>query len=177
MADKTFYAEGLYQVEFTGQEFGENDKGTPVLALKFVVLAEYRAGQPCDFQPGDQKERTLRRYLTDKTVNYFIDDLQRLGANITSFKMLDPSLAGHHSFVGKKFDLWCGHEEYNGDIREKWQIPMGDGTPMKKVDPAKLRALDNQFGAALKGAFAGKAPAPMAQESGGSIATDDDIPF
>lgn len=175
MADKTYYREGLHEVEFTGQQFGENDKGTPTLSLEFLVLAEYKGKQACDFALGEQKKRTMYRYLTDKTVNFFVDDLKQLGANITSFKQLDPASPGHHSFVGMKFNLWCRHEEYNGDVREKWQIPMGEATPMKKVDPAKIRALDNQFGSALKGAFGAKAAAPAIQS--GSTITDDDIPF
>lgn len=178
MADKTFYREGLHQVEFIGQEFGENDKGTPTLSLEFLVLAEYKEGQPWDFQAGEQKKRTLRRYLTDKTVNYFVEDIQRLGAKgVTSFKMLDPNTPGHHSFVGFKTDLWCKHEEYDGNLVERWQVPMGEATPMKKVDPAKLRALDNQFGAALKGAFGAKASAPAPAAYPRPSITDDDIPF
>lgn len=181
MADKTFYPEGLYQVRITGQEFGENDNGTMCLALKFVVLAEHAGGDICDFKPADQKERVLRRYLTDKTVNFFIDDLKYFGANIASFKLLDPAVPGFHSFVGLGTDLWCKHEKYKDDTVERWQVPMGESTPMKKVDPAKLRALDNQFGAALRGAFGAvqnkPAQQPVAAGKYADGVDDDSIPF
>ena len=176
MADKTFYREGLHRVRVIGQELGENNNGNTTFVLKILILAEYAQGELQDFAHHDQKERSFRRVITDNTINYFIDDLKALGANITSFKQLDPAVGGFHDFKGMELDMWCGRNDYKGDTYEQWQLPLGDSAPMKKVDPAKLRALDNQFGAALRGAFGAAQSKPAPQPVGAGI-TDDDVPF
>jgi len=171
-----FYAEGAYRGTVIEQGFGQSkEKKTHFFFLKVKIEADEN-GQPVE----KSYERTVTRYITEATVEYFAKDLKALGFEWRdSFNDLHPAVPSHHSFVGQSVDLYCKHEgEY-----EKWQIsrPMGGGQQVEQLGSAEMRKLDNMFGRAMKGgatpATPRSAPARQAQPVAAGGISDDDVPF
>jgi hypothetical protein len=84
-------------------------------------------------------------------------------------------------FAGTEVELFCKHEDYEGETRERWSISTPrEPRESKPVDPAALRKLDALFGKALK---ANAVPEPQPESDGNramqeAAAGDDlDIPF
>lgn len=168
-----FYPEGAYSGTVIEQGFGQSkEKKTHFFFLK-VQVDSNEDGSPVE----KSYERTVTRYITEATLEYFAEDLKALGFQWRdSFNDLHPSIPSHHSFVGMAIDLYCKHEgEY-----ERWQIsrPLGGGQQIEQLGSADMRKLDNMFGKAMKGGSPAKpngAPPPRAVASQGI--GDDDVPF
>lgn len=182
-----YYEQGNYACQITAQAVTETKNGNPQLVLRFKVLGpslgngEYEPASPA-------YERTFYRVITDKTVEYVVEDLKALGYQHQSFRFLDPKTPGFQDFSGKVLEMYCKHEpDDKGNVREKWMIARSSsGISDKPLEPKKLRELDNLFGKFLKAGAAKVAP-PAAAAVGfetarhvaadGTEITDDDIPF
>ncbi len=172
-----FYDEGKYRVRIVKQALGESSTGNPQFILRFMVLAKIESD--CDSEVR-QYERTMYRSITEKTIQYIVQDLQTLGFEGSGFRQLDPAVSGHHSFVGQEVEMWCKHDEYNGKELEKWSIATSPSDiEVKPLRPDKLRELENLYGKHLRAAAPVKPkPTPkIAEPAPFAEITDDDIPF
>lgn len=177
-----FYAAGRYACKVTDQALGEAGTGNPQFVLRFLVLGLVDPADPSKYLPATQQfERTHYRVITDKTVQYLLEDLKLLGFKGESFKALDPNNDGFHDFRGLDIDMWCGHEnDREGKPREKWSVArQGSKFEVKPLEPKKVRDLDNLFGKQLKAMKSAEpirtAPANAAPPS--MEISDDDVPF
>lgn len=184
MANKPFYESGRYACKVTDQAMGEASTGNPQFVLRFKVMGLVDPSDPTRFIPAQQQyERTFYRTITEKTIEYFVEDLKTLGFSGDSFKKLDPNTDGFHDFRGADVDMWCAHEDdTSGGSREKWSVARQAGSfEVKPLESKKLRELDNLFGKHLKGlkseAPRQVEPQPAAVMASAEGITDDDIPF
>jgi hypothetical protein len=147
-----FYAPGKYACQITNQALGETTSTKkPQFVLQFKVLGLVDPANPANYIPATaQYDRTSYRVITDKTIDYFIEDLRAMGFQGTSFKHLDPKSEGFHDFVGLDLDMVCTHDTYEGKTNEKWNIARSSDFSVEALEPAKVRELDNLFGANLK---------------------------
>lgn len=174
---KPFYEKGRYICEMVNQGITKSkNTGTPQIVWRFLVL-ETENHEPVDAQ----YERTIYRAVTDKTMPYVLQDLQTLGFQYDSFKMIDPNTPGYQDFTGKQFLAFCSHEEYEGSTREKWGIANeGAAFEVTPLDAPALRQLDALFGKqlkTLKETAPAEKPVGVGAEAGGLGVTDDDVPF
>lgn len=185
MSNGPFYAVGRYACKVVDQALGETSKGNPQFVLRFQVLGLVDPADPSKYiLAGQQYERTHYRAITDKTIQYFLEDLKLLGFKGESFKALDPNNDGFHDFRGMDIDMWCGHEnDQDGKPREKWGVArQGSTFEVKPLEAKKVRDLDNLFGKQLKTLKSSEpirtAPtnaAPPPQDS--TEISDDDVPW
>jgi hypothetical protein len=140
------YEQGAYDATVMSQGFGKSEKrGTPYFWLEvepFALIDKYT---------GEKKEvgrqpRTIYVYITEKTIEFVAENLAAIGYNGSSFSDLDPVNEGHHSFVGQEIRAYCKHEEYDGDMREKWQISGGGGPSHEPLGKSAQMAIDKLFG-------------------------------
>ena len=158
MADKTYYGPGAYRGLITDHGITHSDeKKTPGVFIKFIVRSIiHSADHVEELESSQQQERDCVRWLTPKTIDYVIKDLERLG--FSSQRISDFGLGSNtsQSFVDQEFDFYCQHEKAdNGNIYERWQVSRG-ARPMAKADDKQLRELDNLYGKQMKKAFNGK---------------------
>lgn len=178
MASKgPYYDTGAYVGEIINQGLGESKTGTPYFFLKVKVL-----GTPDDnsYVPAAQQyERTVYFYLSEKAMEGTVENLKSLGFDGKSLAQLDTDHPQAISFIGNQQDLYCNHEEYNGEWREKWNLSRI--LEVQKIEPKKLRQLDALFGKSLKTAPAStttatKGKAKTKTNQHGLAVSDDDLP-
>lgn len=155
MSRAPYYDPGRYWGKITRQALGQSSKGNPQLVITFLVLGRMNPEDPeGELLPcGQNYERSVYRTITDKTIDYVLEDLATLGFNGTSFGQLDPGVANHQSFIGQELALSCNHEPHyeTGQPREVWGIARdGSGPVIKPLEPQAVRKLDALFGKALK---------------------------
>lgn len=171
------YREGNYNATVIAQAFGESrEKGTPYFALT-IRPDEFNSGEP-EMEPVSGQERTIWMYLTEGTAEFVARDLRTVGFVGSSFSDLDPANEKHHSLVGNRIPVYCKHEDYKGQTKEKWQISSGGGKiEHKPIDNKSMRKLDALFGKHLKAAKPANGQAAAAARSPAPALKDDDIPF
>lgn len=182
-----YYEPGTYLAEIIGQGFNEAKTGTMQFCLRIVPKLLF-ASDGEEHPVTQEYERTIFRPITDKTVDWVLEELTALGWQGSKWGELDPQTEGYHSFVGQEVKVLCQHEEYEGSMQERWRL-FSEGREMAPVAPDKLRRLDDAFGRAIKdfrkdntaptGTTAPPAPTPEATEldAAAAEATGDDIPF
>lgn len=152
-----YYEPGEYWGQVQSQQFGETSNGNPQFVLTVLVYASVDPSAPDKTYDCIQNERSIFRTITDKTAEWFWQDMDALGYQGDSFSGLDPDNPQHHSFVGQSILVRCEHEEYNGKMRERWSIGGRRALSVKPVEQGALRKLDALFGRKKAG---GPAPAP-----------------
>jgi hypothetical protein len=183
MASVPFYAVGKYACKVVEQALGESSTGKPQFLLRFTVIGQVDPADPSQLVPVPaQYQRTHYRSITEKTIQYFTEDLKALGFKGESFKELDPDTEGFHNFTGQNVDMWCSHKSGpDGALREEWNVARAVGSlEVKPLERKKVRELDNLFGKHLKGLKVAGAAAPVAAQLapvGGLDISDDDVPF
>lgn len=186
MSNAPYYEPGAYVGEVVEQGIAKaKSTGTPQFVLRVRVIGKVDPKDASGYQPVTENERSIYRAITDKTVEYLMEDLKALGFTGASFAELQPGHLHHQSFVGNQIDLYCKHEpDLNGQMRERWNIDRG-APKIESLDAKGMRELDSMFGKHLRAANPTPAkPKPVAkpqqQDDGpapfGDI-TDDDIPF
>jgi hypothetical protein len=182
-----YYDEGPYWGKIIRQAMGETRNGNPQFVLTFEVVGKVDPTDPTGELISCKKyERSVFRVITEKTMPYFVEDLEVLEFTKPSFKFLDPNVDGFVDFSGREMEFYCSHKEYEGQLREQWGIS-GQQKQMeiKPLEPKKLRDLDNLYGKQLKG-LAKAAPAPPVDKTPMDVnaamaeavaAEDADIPF
>jgi hypothetical protein len=151
----TTYANGRYHAEILEQGFERSPaKGTPFFFLKVRILGRYdEQGQ---LQDCPQYERDYRQYLVSEvSFNILKGALKTLGFEINGLLQLDPGSPDYVNLVGRKIDMTCDLETYQGRQRERWDIPR----VREKLDLDALRYLNDKYGHLLGGGKGeGKAP-------------------
>lgn len=173
------YKPGKYLARVINQALGKAQTGTPQFVLRFVILGAIDPANPDgDLLATAQYERTLYRAITEKTMPYFLEDLESLGYTRDSFRFLDPNIPNFHNFVGQEILVFCAHEnDQQNQLREKWGI--AKKASAFKVDPlenAAIRQLDSLFGKQLKALRKEPKPTEPQPVPAGDI-SDDDVPF
>lgn len=161
---------GLYKVRACGQAFSETSKKNPQFELRFFILGRYDIERPDGHLiPCGNEQRTYFRAITEKTVDFFIEDMRALGWEGRSFQELDPEFESPHLFACE-FDAICKHDSYEGKPKEEWMICRPrQTTPLEKKT---LRGLDALYGAKLRETAKARPPVAAA-----AAASNQDLPF
>lgn len=170
-----FYQPGNFIGRVTHQALTETSTGKPSFNLTCQIVEEVdQFGTSC---PVDKSyERTVYSVITEKTMPRFLEFLKLLGFNKMSLKFLDPNTSGFCDFTGQDVPLWCKHEEYEGELKEKWNVslPRGEREPAKPLEANQVRKLDALFGKALKEFKQADVNKEAATANAGA---EDDCPF
>lgn len=178
---EVYYPVGKYQCRITQQGFDTTSTGKPQFVLGFTVIASENG------EPVPQKERAYYKVLTERTMEYFVKDMQALGVDATSLRMLDPNTPGHIDMVGREVLMYVKHgTDQNGNDKEEWS-PAYARRDFAPPPANELSRLDLLFGRAMKSTGATPqprqaappaapkpAPAPVAA---GAFPSDNDVPF
>jgi hypothetical protein len=163
----TTYSDGKYLAEVTGQGFGKSSrKGTQYFFLELKILSRYDAQDQLQGCP--QHQRVYQQYLAGEIgVKYLLGDLKSLDVQVKHLADLQPGMPNHVSLVGRKIDVVCKVEPFEGKEMERWTIP----PKRQKLDLQAVRALDDQFGHLLReGGGQARPPTPVTPN-------DSDTPF
>jgi len=179
----SLYDPGRYKAVVAAQAMSETKTQKTQFVLSFDLLGMCDPTQPDSLIRVTPGQRSCFRVLTEKTIDYFLEDLKHLGYDKPSFGPLDPSHPQHHSFKGQEIDVICAHEEYEGNMQERWSLSRGGGLNLKPVDNAALRKLDSLWGGKLK-ANASPSAKTAAPRQNANAATEtvppedgDSVPF
>lgn len=187
-----YYDKGTYKARITGQGFSESqNKGTPLFYLTIQPFAYVTNGETIELAEA-KYERRIEWYITNKTISFVMEKLERLGFQGTSFASLEPTSGDYHSFVGLEIDVFCNHDQGQDSTKtyEKWDLARNDlgggGSAPQRLDNKGISKLDALFGKQLSQRFGGASAKPRQQPQGvpasqtraAMSATDDsDIPF
>jgi hypothetical protein len=176
----TYYAPGIYKCRIVAQRFDRTSNGNPRFNLEIVPMVDGQDGP---------YTRSIRWTITDKTVKYVNQKLERLGFRGSSYRELDESNgASFHNFAGLEISAQCQH---NDKGYEDWDLPKEGGSDSPKLPPNERRDVGNQldalFGKTLRKTNPQASPAkspPVAPKPTAAIdpavveaAGDDEIPF
>lgn len=185
------YNPGVYWCEIIEQGITESKNGHPVVVLKVKPYAHE------DETPVERSiERQCRKVLTEKTIEYAIEDFRSLGFDRHSFMEIDPRHPNAFQFVGIKAQFLCRHKEYEGKDYEEWSVWRAyEPVAIEPIDKMKLKRLDGLFGKMLKDAPIRTPAKPAPSQSSAATAQpaaakpgaftnvhgvevdDDDLPF
>ena len=172
---KLTYEQGLHLGQVVEQGLTKAKTGTAQFVLKIKILG-VPDGEGSYVAHREQYDRTIYMALTEKTMPYVKENLERLGFEGTSLGQLDPAHAQAQKFTGKQVEVWCKHErDQQGELRERWQISTGGGSLGDPLDQREVRNLDGLFGRMSRPST----PTPIRSEpyGDGTGISDDDIPF
>lgn len=164
-----YYAVGEYVCRITDHGLTKAaSSGNDQVCIKFVVL-----GTPTEdgqYAPeDDQYPRTMWQAITPNTVERVLDMLESLGFVGSSWADVT-----NGSMVGKEARFYCGRNDWNNEIQEKWQLVHGDNGIPKTGDASNL---DKLFGKDLRARFGGKTAAKPSPPQDTIPAPATDIPF
>lgn len=200
------YQIGNYRGRLVSQKLGQTSNGNSQLVFTFTILGQIDLADPDGALIAcPNYNRSVFRVITDKTIQYVTQDIKRLitaaglSAAPKDFDDLDERTPGFLDLRGTEIDLYCQHDNYQGEDREKWQISHGGsgGPEVKPLDSAGIRKLNAMFGKQLQKETAAGKPAdpkpPSAkpnaaklaksstkelQEEAAAMGADDgDVPF
>jgi hypothetical protein len=141
----------------TNQQFGKSRAGNPQIVFSFLIVGEVDQADPeGDLLSCSQYERSIFRTITEKTIEYVLEDLAALGFTGTSYQQLSLDHPQCVDLRGTEIALFCNHEEDNreehaGEIRERWSIARASSGPkVDTLDNSDARKLDAMFGKQLK---------------------------
>lgn len=179
---KPFYEPGVYVADIVQQGLTKAGTGNTQFVLRFKILGKPDPADSSSLIPAAEFERTIYMTITEKTAERIVENLHQLGYRADSFGPLDPSHAGHQSFVGQQIEVYCKHEaDQSGNPREAWQLNRQSAAiEIKPLEPKEVRQLDMLFGKALKGGprqIQTRTPTQAAVLDDNTFITDDDIPF
>src|SRR5262249_44247893 len=104
-----------------------------------------------------QYERSYVQYLANDTgVEILKGDLRALGVEVGDLTQLDPGSPKGINLAGRKIDVMCRLETYQGSERERWSIHR----TRKKLSLDSVRALNDRFGHLLRDGTAQAKAAP-----------------
>jgi hypothetical protein len=172
------YDQGEYEVQILSQAIGKSKGGTPYLYLQIQPVKFFALDGEQDMSHGPTAN--LYMYITSKTVEYRLRDLESMGYTGSSFSQLDPSADGFHDLKGVRFRAKCVHEDYNDKTHEKWDVSFNSTPQVDALTQTEVSQLDKLFASKRKAkpAAATKAAKPVhVLEPVTSEAEDDSIPF
>jgi hypothetical protein len=156
----TTYSEGRYQAEILEHGFEESSvKGTPGFFIQLKILARY--DEEGRLRECPQYERTYRQYLANETgVNILRGDMKAIDVQLEDLAQLDPGAPKGLNLRGRKIDVACRLETYQGQQRERWGIARN----RKKLNLNEVRILNDRFGHLLRDGKSQAGPAPAVTE-------------
>lgn len=145
------FDEGRYRGKIVKWELSESKtKKTPQIAFTFSIVGYYTANRELVAMPGFD-ERTVFKFFTDKTIDYVLEDLRKLGWDGADPAELSPSHPNAFDFANRECDLTCEYEDYEGKQRERWNMALGgDGLELAPLDKKGIAALTAKFGDKFK---------------------------
>ena len=181
------YTKGIYAVEFISQGFNEAQTGTTQFFVQFKVIHKIGSDGAVGV-PEQGGEETFFRAITDKTVEFFIDDLKKLNVAVAGLDIQrldptnpDPVLVGELASNGKRYGrMYAGEETYNGKTKVKWGTAGGMFTP-KAASSLAVGKLNALFGRAVRNLGGPIAPPPPPPPPATTLTNqsviEDDVPF
>src|SRR5262245_32371308 len=142
------FSEGVYKAKALSWGWAETSNNNPQFWMKFEVIGVAdpnnleAAVKPCD---SGTRTWTITP-STAKSEDWLISTVQHLGFDGDDVLGLDPDREGAFNFEGVEFFVACKHEEYQGQMREKWSVH----SPKAKLTPDKFLALNQRMGARVK---------------------------
>lgn len=182
----TYYEQSEYWCEIVDHGLSEAKTGTHQLFVKFKVLGRVNASDPEKYDADEQQyERIMYQAITAKSVEIALDKLEALGFTGTAWSEFDRANPDSQDLVGNSIKMYCKHETYNGEQKERWDISRGGGN---RMDAEATSKLDSLFGKELRARTQAKPkqPAPNPPPIDSPEATADavtetaaggDIPF
>lgn len=151
-----FYEQGRYICRITDHGLSESSKkGTPFVFIKVRPISYLAPGTHEPESVSQSFERTINKYLTDKTVENVARDLRNIGFDGDSFAQLDRGNDNAVNLTGQDVECYCEIETFtdqNGQTKEKETWNIAFTFEMKPIDAKAVRSLDAMFGKALKNA-------------------------
>lgn len=175
---------GYYVGHIQSWELGEANTGNPQFVLR--VLLDHFKGPGGKREECDQVERSVYRVITDRTVDYFVNDLKALGYDRDNFDGLDPDSPDAFDFSGLEVEVQLRFETYEGKTREKWNLAVVSGRPeVKPLDVGGRATLNARFGSKLAPLRGGSSPPPIRRRPASSptvegpegLDQESEIPF
>lgn len=158
---------GAYTARVIKQGLFESPKsGT----LEFKLFVEvFRSMEHGDITRPFKKN--VVEYITDGTLKYFLPKLRNLGFDGANLQDLVPGEDGkaEQDLTGMEIAVLCNHEEYQGQMREKWGL---GGTPAKPASTDKIAMWSARI-AAMSAPPAASASVPVFGEPEGFDASTD----
>lgn len=158
--------QGRYRAVICDHGLTQTSTGKDQVVITFSLCGMIDATTPGDLRPAPDCNRSIFKVLTDKSIEYVMQDLRSIGWEGTSFAELDHENSDVANLIGKEIDVLCTHEEYQGKTQERWSLAGRGAAAIKAADSATIRRLDTLFAKHLK---AGKAK-PAAQPLGAPMA-------
>ncbi len=191
---KPYYEPGRYWGRITHQKLGKSSNDNPQLMISFVVLGKINVKDPDgELLPVTQQwERTVFRVITDKTIDWVMQDLDKLGWTGDDWATFDEQHPSCCSIVGTEATFSCNIEPHHKtkEPREVWSVSQDNvGLTVVPLEASDLRKLNAMFGKNLKGrqkpepqqqlARAATTPPPIGSEAAAAeaAAADDGVPF
>lgn len=146
------YNAGRYVGEVIDQQLGKSkNKGTPQIAITFQIVGMVNEADPDgNLLSCDQHQRTVFMFITEKTSEFICENLAKLGFRGKSFSQIDLDDPQASSMVGNQAELYCKHEEYEGELKERWNLSRGAGrVEVVPLESKESRKLDAMFGKTL----------------------------
>ncbi len=176
---------GYYVGHIQKWAMSEAKSGNPQFVLTFALAHYKAAGGKQEECPA--LERNIYRVITEKTIEYFVNDLKALGYDRDNFDDLDPASANAFDFSGIEMEARLKYETFEGKEREKWDLAVvKGGAEVKPLEQTGVASLNARFGSNLKSLKNGAppvtrrpAPPPAAGYAGASDTAEggDEIPF
>jgi hypothetical protein len=144
------FKESLYRARATRWGLTETVNGNPRFWMTFDVIGladknDLAAdSKPCESGSGLWSITPT----TAKTAEWLIATVQSLGYDRPDLLGLDPDREDAFDFTDVEFFVTCKHEEYQGEVREKWAVFTPPSRPKLAAD--KLLALNERYGSVVK---------------------------
>lgn len=152
MSTLTYENGGRYRGKITNWGLSPSSgKGTPQFWVSFIPIYQINPMDPEDTKTCPSEERTIFRPITEGTIDYVAQDLEKLGYDRADFDGLDPNSSAAFSFKDTEFDAVCRHDTYEGKTREKWEFAFGGGLQLTPLATNEVKKLNALFGKRLKG--------------------------
>ncbi len=143
----TYYDPSEYWCEIVDHGLSPAKTGTPQIFIKFKVLGRVNAADPDQFDPDEhQYERIMYQAITAATVEFVLDKLEVIGFTGTAWSEFDRTNPNSQDLVGNSIKMYCKHETYNGELKERWDIARGGN----RMDAEATSKLDSLFGKELR---------------------------
>ena len=168
MPSAPYYKPGRYWGRITNQQLGESSTKNPQVVITFQVLGMVNLEDPDGalLPCGEHYDRSVFRSVTDKTVEWVVQDMEKLGFSGDSFAKIDLNSPGCCDLRGTEAAFTCQHEPHyqTGVPHERWSVAGdGAGLEVKPLDSKALRQLDAMFGKYLKKGTKPAAPVKAAE--------------
>jgi hypothetical protein len=138
------YPVGSYSIRVKSNTLGEENSGTPFLALQVEVVS----GKNIKGSVIYGGTRTIKLYLSEKAAPYTKAQLDAAGFT-GSIAQLDLDHPDHFSLEGYEADASCKHNEFNGKTYDNFSLykpKPAFGAKLNKVNTSRMMQLDALFG-------------------------------